>query len=980
MAAALSAELQGLAARLSSIVGNESAGRAITLVVERAPDERMALAGLLRLAESTAPALVRALQSRDLAADLIFTLGSSEIVLAWLCATPAWLERFESTRSLDATALERLISLKLDCQDDRARLAQEIAAFKADIFARLIIADLLGRIDVARTMALMSRLADECIAEAVRAARALIDGRAPDLTGFCVLALGKLGVNELNLSSDVDLAYIYEGQPAPSAQLAAARMGELVSELLRGAFRVDLRLRPGGSRAPLVASLEGALNFYQSFGQTWERAALLRARPAAGQLELGGRLLAELSHFIYRRYLDFETLRQLRAMKQQIERELRSPALMEQNIKLGRGGIRELEFIIQALTLVYGGRDPRLRRPQTLEAIRRLEDCGYLAGSRARQLSAAYLFLRDVEHKLQMVAGLQTHNLPSSDAGMRQLAARMGLGKEPRSLELLRSVLEQHRRLVAELFHELLAAAEDRGRVPRSDAAAQAWSKALDPEAAAPHLGELGFARPRESADHLFLLARGPAHGLASPRRRELLENLGPLLLEEISRQSNPDLGLMNLAAFVAAIGARTSFLALLEQHPATRQVLLRLFTSSQYLSTLFIRHPDMLDVLVRSDLARLRRSALELGQELSELLAHSPDLEGRLDALRAFRHQEFLRIAIADLAGQLEIAEVKIELTLLAETVLKKALEMAREEVARRLPPARHLALCALAMGRLGSGEMSYNSDLDLIFVYRESAQAGGEAAAKIVQRLISILESRTREGYAYKIDLRLRPSGNSGPLVTSLESFRLYHQTSSATWERQALIRGRVVAGEERLAAEVEQARREFVFGQSLPPQGVAEIAAMRERIERELGPETAHQLNIKYGPGGIVDVEFLTQMMALRYGWRYPGLRGRSTAELLSALIANRLLPDADGHDLAADADFLARLETRLRMETDQSSWVLSTDPDKLTPLARRMGYSGTAAARELLDEVARRRRRVREVFRRCFAAEQAQAAAS
>src|SRR5579885_749789 len=200
MAAALSAELQGLAARLRSIIGNESAGRAIMLVVERAPDERMALAGLLRLAESTAPALERALQSRDLAADLIFALGSSEIVLAWLCATPAWLERFESTRSLDGPALQRLISLKLDCQGDRAALAQGIAAFKADIFARLIIADLLGRIDVAQTMALMSRLADECIAEAVRAARALIDGRAQDLAGFCVLALGKLGVNELNLS------------------------------------------------------------------------------------------------------------------------------------------------------------------------------------------------------------------------------------------------------------------------------------------------------------------------------------------------------------------------------------------------------------------------------------------------------------------------------------------------------------------------------------------------------------------------------------------------------------------------------------------------------------------------------------------------------------------------------------------------------------------------------------------------------------
>ncbi|SRR5579885_591673 len=971
----LSPELQGLAARLGALAGRDAAERAMRLVVQAAPDERMAAVALLRLAEQSVASLHQALQDRQLAADLVFCLGSSEIAASWLCARPGWLEIFRRAQRADAASIAQSIKFELTPPYDRVDSAARLTAFKQDVFARLIIADALGRLDVGETMLLMSRLADECIRQAVRVAQALIEDRK--LSGFCVLGLGKLGVNELNLSSDVDLAYIFEGSPPQEALVAASRIGELVGELLRGAFRVDLRLRPGGSRAPLAASLEGALNFYQSFGQTWERAALLRARPIAGHLELGRQLLGELSHFIYRRYLDFETLRQLRAMKQQIERELRSPALVEQNIKLGRGGIRELEFIVQALTLVYGGRDPRLRSPETLAAISRLENLGYMAASRARQLSAAYLFLRDVEHKLQMVSGLQTHNLPATELGMRRLAARMGLGKEPRSVELLRSVLEQHRNLVADLFHELLAAADDRGRAPRSEAATQAWQAALDPALAAPHLKELGFAHPAESAHHLLLLARGPASGLASPRRKELLEGLGPLLLDEISRQSNPDLALMNLAAFIAAIGARTSFLSLLEQHPATRQVLMRLFSSSQYLSTLFIRHPDMLDVLVRSDLARLRRSAFELNQELTELLEHCPDFESRLDALRAFRHQEFLRVAIADLAGKLELREVQTELTLLAEIVLTKALEMARDEVANRFPLARQLALCAIAMGRLGSREMAYNSDLDLIFVYRESAPDGAEreAAPRIVQKMIAILESRTREGYVYKIDLRLRPSGNSGPLVTSLEGFREYHRSSSATWERQALIRGRVVAGDERLAAQVEQARREFVFGRGLDPQGVAEIAAMRERIERELGGETAHQLNIKQGPGGIVDIEFLTQMMALRYGGRYRQLQQRGTAELLAALISSGLISAEDGRNLQADHDFLTRLESRLRMETDQTSWALCADPEKLTPLARTMGFSGAHAARDLLDELARRRRRIRQIFSRYFVREQA-----
>lgn len=979
VSAVLNPELQGLAARLGAIVARPAAiADALRIVVQRAPDERLALVSMLKLAEQSASSLTAALKDQSVASDLIFCLGSSEIPGAYLAAQPDWLAAFQSARRETALTLGESIRLDLTAPFDRTSSGRELAAFKADVFARLMIADSLGRLDVGETMRLMSRLADECIRAAVTIAKSLALPRASELTGFCVLGLGKLGVHELNLSSDVDLAYLFDGTPVQAAQLAAARVGEMVTELLRGAFRVDLRLRPGGSSAQLVSSLEGALSFYQSFGQTWERAALLRARPIAGELDLGRQLLSELNQFIYRRYLDFDTLRQLRAMKQQIDRELRSPDLVERNVKLGRGGIRELEFVVQALILVYGGRDPRLRSPETLAALSKLESFGYLTASRARQLSAAYLFLRDVEHKLQMVSALQTHTLPATELGMRQLAARMGLGKEPRSLGLLRSVLEQHRSLVATVFNEMLAGAEDRDQAPRSEPTSRAWASALDPLASASYLRELGFLHPAESANHLLLLARGPARGLASPRRKELLANLGPLLLEEIARESNPDLALMNLAAFIASIGARTSFLSLLEQHPATRRVLLRLFASSQYLSGLFVRHPEMIDVLVRSDLARLRRAALELNQELAGLLAHSPDLESRLDTLRSFRHQEFLRIAIANLAGLLELNDQQTELTLLAETVLNKALDLARAEVAVRFPISKELALCAIAMGRLGSGEMSYNSDVDLIFVYRETAQGDGaerEAAPRIVQKLIAILESRSREGYAYKIDLRLRPSGNSGPLVTSLEGFREYHSHSSATWERQALIRGRVVAGDERLAAEVEEARQEFVFGQGLSAQGVAEIAAMRERMERELGFESAAQLNIKQGPGGLVDVEFLTQMMALRYGLRYPQLRRRRTRELLGGLMSTGLIAHADGENLLSDHEFLIRLENHLRMETDQASWAVSTDPERLTSLARRMGFTTAAAGKDLLDELTRRRHRVREIFTRCFAAEQA-----
>ncbi|HVN29216.1 MAG TPA: DUF294 nucleotidyltransferase-like domain-containing protein, partial [Candidatus Binataceae bacterium] len=462
----------------------------------------------------------------------------------------------------------------------------------------------------------------------------------------------------------------------------------------------------------------------------------------------------------------------------------------------------------------------------------------------------------------------------------------------------------------------------------------------------------------------------------STTRRFELIETIGPILLDEISKLPDPDLALRNLADFITAVGARTSFLALLEQHPTTRRVLLSLFASSSYLSTLFIRHPDMLDTLVRSDLAHRRRSGVELAHELSGLTAACSDFEARLDAIRAFRHQEFLRIAIADVAGELDTPEVETELTLLAETVLREAFRLAFAEMAKHMEIPASLRMSVIAMGRLGAAEMSYNSDLDLIFVYDGDALRGRESAARIAQRLIAILESRTREGYAYKIDLRLRPSGNQGPLVTSLEGFREYHRQSSAVWERQALVRARVVAGDDALGRAVEDARAGFVFGRGLSASEIAEIAQMRTRMETEIGVETAAQLNLKQGRGGLVDVEFAAQMMALVYGVHHLSLRKRSTRELIGELAKLQLLEPNEVAAFRDGYDFLARLENRLRIESDRPAWALPTDPDALRPLARRMGYEGPDAPHQLLSDLGTRREAIRAAFSACFARTQAQ----
>jgi glutamate-ammonia-ligase adenylyltransferase len=972
-------DLRGLAARLVGLIANEDlAARALGAIRESAPDERLALAFMLKLAEQSLAVFVRALDNPSRVNDLAFCLGASELVGSNLSTMGAgWADFFDDARTTAPDVFIGSIAYQAHPVTDRAQAAASLGEFKRRVFLHIAVGDLLRRFNVVDTTRALSRLADECIRGALTAAAHLAGPNASVADDLCVLAMGKLGAQELNLSSDIDLIYLLGGDSDPARLEIANRIGEALTEIVAAeCFRVDMRLRPGGRGSPLVIPVESALGYYQGMGDTWERAALLRARPAAGAIDSGRRLLDELARFIYRRYLDFDTLRQLRAMKRQIEQELRSPDLIERNIKLGRGGIRELEFIVQSLTLIYGGRDARLRTAMTLDALERLSTYDYLAPDRVQKLHDAYLFLRDAEHKLQVAAGLQTHALPDSAAGLAVLAARLGFGKSTNAPARFKSALRVHREFVATQFREMLAGGGERSEVKVSALAETAWRAAGAHDDAVAALVGLGFSRPAESANHLALLARGATQSSASPNRRELLDRLGPELLDEIRALADPDLALLNLASFISAVGARTSFLALLEEHPATRRVLLRLFASSSHLSSLFIRHPEILDTLVRSDLARIRRTAADLRDELAGRVRSSDDFEARLDAIRSFRQQEFLRVAIADLAGDLDLEGVQVELTGLAEAILREALQLARDEVAIRHPAAAKLKLCAIAMGRLGAGEMSYNSDLDLIFVYHETGdEAAGvrEAAARVVQKLVAILEAPTREGIAYKLDLRLRPSGNAGPLVAALAGFRDYHRQSSAVWERQALVRARVIGGNAWLGGEVEISRREFVFERGLSAAEVAEIAVMRDRMEREIGAETKHRLNLKQGRGGLVDVEFLTQMMVLRHGHEHPALRQRGTVALIRALAESNLMDGRTATDLESDYRFLLRLEDRLRIESDQAAWALPTAPRDLMPLARRMGYAGGDAAQRLLDELDLRRRRIRAAFDSCFTRE-------
>jgi glutamate-ammonia-ligase adenylyltransferase len=943
--------------------------------------------------------------------------GVAEALICVCGASPALTTVLLSVPGVDAAWLER--ALALDVRSPAEHVAELSAAgaspgtpqfsallrrHKRRHVLRIGARDLLGLAPVGETVRELSALAEGTIEAALRDARAQLErdygGFAPDdPLRFVVFGMGKLGGGELNFSSDIDLVYLFAGGRSqslggPRGALAgpayATRSSEIVTRALSEVtgegfvFRVDLRLRPEGQNGPIVNSLPGAIVYYESLGQTWERAAMLKARPVAGDLDLGWTFLEEIAPFVHRRFLDFTTVEEIQEMKARVDSH-HSRARLDRDVKLGPGGIREVEFIAQAFQLVHGGRDQRLRSRSTLETLRALADRGLLERGEMAGLSEAYLFLRDVEHKLQIVHERQTHLIPADPDEERLLARRLGYHLRPPPdgaatdadpLARFRADLARHRQVVRRSFEQLFFEARSEIRREADDRVVSLLQTLEDGPAAEARLAELGFADPRAAVGHLLRLRDGPKFAPASARRKKALFALAPALLAAVRKASDPDQALFHMAEFISAIGARTSFLALLEQNPETLRLLVGLFGSSRYLSNFFLRHPELLDSLVRADLAVVRKDRAALDSDLANAIASANDYETQLDALRRFHNEELLRLGVNDIHGLLDPEDLEEELSLLAEVCLDGALAIAAQALAERygVPPGR---FAVVGMGKLGRRALSYNSDLDLIFVYDGSRDTGRgitlrEYYTKLAQRLLVVLQLTTREGYVYKIDTRLRPSGSHGPLVSSLEAFREYHRTSSALWERQALICARGAAGDGSLIAEVEAVVERFVYGKSLSPADVAEIARLRARMEHELARESDARWDLKTGRGGLVDVEFVTEMLQLRHGRDHPAVRLRGTVEALDALSGEGLLEESSHVPLVEGYRFLRRVESRLRIERDQAVHALRHEDPGLAALARRLGYEGPDVVARLLRDVESTRERIRLIYERYLGA--------
>ncbi len=633
---------------------------------------------------------------------LLRICGASRVLAVVLMSVPGvdadW---FEHALGVGAVSpVEHVAALRE--ADDRSSIAEVSALLrrhKRRQVLRIGARDLLGLACVVETVRELSALAEGATEVAVRHAQLQVareyGGFDPaDALRFVVLGMGKLGGEELNFSSDIDLVYLFTGgrressggeRGAAAGARFATRVAEIVTRTLGEVteegfvFRVDLRLRPEGQNGPIVNSLAAAITYYESLGQTWERAAMLKARPIAGDHDLGGSFLEEIAPFIYRRFLDFDTVEEIEAMKRKVDGS-RSRERLDRDVKLGPGGIREVEFIAQALQLVHGGRDHRLRSRSTLATLSALADLGLLDRSESASLSEAYLFLRDVEHKLQIVHERQTQVIPQDAEEERLLARRLGyhLGSVPAEgratsaeVDRFHADLARHRTAVRRSFEStFLGARSEIRREAEEDVVALLETLERDPTAQA-RLAAMGFADPPAAAANLLRLRDGPPFAPASARRKKALFALAPALLGAICKASDPDQALAHMAELISAIGARTSFLALLEQNPETLRLMVGLFGASRYLSNFFLRHPELLDSLVRADLAVVRKDRASLVAGLASLLAAADDYETELDTLRRFHHEELLRIGVNDIHGLLDASQVEEDLSLLADVCL---------------------------------------------------------------------------------------------------------------------------------------------------------------------------------------------------------------------------------------------------------------------------------------------------------------------
>ncbi|MEO6364550.1 MAG: bifunctional [glutamate--ammonia ligase]-adenylyl-L-tyrosine phosphorylase/[glutamate--ammonia-ligase] adenylyltransferase [Luteimonas sp.] len=845
---------------------------------------------------------------------------ASDFAIATLARQPGLLGRLAADVGANAADLP---PLRLE---DRSDWPMLLRRYRAAESARLIWRDVLGLDDVDATLAGSTRLAEACLEAALAALEmefaqrhGVVRANSPDAAGtnamgaepveshpdetrvrLVVFGLGKLGGGELNFSSDVDLVYAYahDGFSDGARPLAAedyfARLGQQLAKLLDEVtadgfcHRVDLRLRPFGNAGRIALSFAALENYFQREGRDWERYAWQKARPVAGDLGAGERFLHTLRPFVYRRYLDYGALQGLREMKALIAAEVVRKELAG-DIKRGPGGIREIEFLAQALQLIRGGREPALQQRQLLPAIRALEAAGQIAADTAAALIASYGFLRRLENRLQMLRDAQTHALPEDATDRSRIATALGYD----DWMALLAELDTHRVRIAAEFAELLAPRER----PAQPADLDTYWRALPAAGDGGALAIAGFADAAGLDAALRDFARAPAVRDLADATRARLDRVLPALIDAAAQASQPDAALRRGLSLLQNILRRSSYLALLDEQPSALVRLVHALSRSALLAERLTAYPLLLDELLdaRASGALPQRTQLLAECEAAVAMAND-DAEAALHALNETRLALSFRIALAALDGRQSARDSTRQLAWLADAVVAIVLRLAQREIESVHGAVAGARFAVLGYGSLGGEELGFGSDLDLVFLYESASSAQSDGArpldtsryhARLAQKLVALLGAPTAAGKLYEVDVRLRPDGAKGLLVSTLDSYADYQRERAWTWEHQALVRARCVAGDAALCAAFEEVRNDILSRSRTLETLRGEVSSMRLKMRGELDRSTSTRFDLKQGEGGLVDLEFLLQFLVLRDAATVPGwLAPRDTAGLLEA----------------------------------------------------------------------------------------------
>ncbi|WP_439553134.1 bifunctional [glutamine synthetase] adenylyltransferase/[glutamine synthetase]-adenylyl-L-tyrosine phosphorylase [Falsiroseomonas sp.] len=819
------------------------------------------------------------------------------------------------------------------------------------------VADILGLWPLDRVTGALSDLADACTdyacAHLLREAQArgdlkLAGGAArhdPRATGkgsgLVVLGMGKLGGRELNYSSDIDLMVLYDPEAAAyDADRAGAIYVRLARDLVRlmeertedgYVFRTDLRLRPDPAATPLAVSLPAAIVYYESMGQNWERAAMIKARPVAGDRALGEHFLREIRPFVWRRHLDFAAVADIHSIKRQIHAHKghkganASVQVAGHDVKLGRGGIREIEFTTQVLQLIWGGRDPVLRDPTTLGALAALAASGKIDRRAAADLADAYGFLRMVEHRLQMVADRQTHRLPEDEAGLALIASFLGFDGAAAFSAALVGHLTKVERRYAGLFEE--APDLSAGDGAEGDLV---FTGVEDDPGTLETLRGMGFQNPSAIAGVVRGWHHGRTRATRSERARELLTALMPALLAAFGRQPQPDAALLRLDTALGRLPAGVQVLSLLARNPALLDRLAFVLGAAPQLADHFSRNAAALDGLLAGAGGVFNAAGTDPTAALPALVKDARFLEEALEAARRLVTERKFEVDAAALEGRIDVDEAGIARSTLADAAIGGLLPRIAQDFARRHGKVAGGNLGVVALGKLGGRDMLPGSDLDLILVYDHAEDAtestGGQKVlaasqyfGRLANQVVGALTAPGAEGRLYEVDMRLRPSGSKGPVAVSLPAFERYHAESAWTWERMALTRARFVAGAPGLRRKVEAAIRQAQIRPADAATVLADATAMRARLLRDLpgdGP-----WDVKHRAGGLIEVEFIAQALQVAHGARLPAILSPTTRLALAALAKARILPAEEAEGLVAAERLWRAITAHLRLTVGQ-----------------------------------------------------------